>query len=475
MWAARHGHLSMVETLLANGLNLLQEQLEMRSLIAAVQQVNEELQVAVRNSDLDGVKAAIEAGADVNLGQQSVNVEDADGWTPLMWAALHQSLDMVQLVIRHGANPNLVDERGEVVPPGKWPSLCVCCQRTVRYAGVWSVTEDLTDLKNVSIIYHNPPLQLKGFGTAECACALNKDLQDISEDDSWVKATWVCDKSWSWAGQMWIYEYGLLNVRPELGDDEILRLESPSSVHAELKQRRVGVDYTYTREIKDSYSFSVTGRSDQPRNTSIRPDDSWKQFPAFGHERVGSLGMPINDSTFPWEEELRGYFATISRREKNVHQYLKLGWVPKFFVLVAGIGGLLSSFKSGWAMVFVKKNTDHEVVKIYNARTLQGGWLLARLRGKPKKKKKKPSQEEDPHHVPATIFGDPESQDFTENVLVPAVKQPKDTGKPKKKKKRPREKEDLHHTPADIFGDPESHEDIENAHVPAAKQPKDSE
>lgn len=121
MWAARHGHLSMVETLLANGLNLLQvddagltvydhaqEQLEMRSLIAAVQQVNEELQLAVRNNDVDGVKAAIEEGADVN-------VQDEDGWTPLMWAALHQSLDMVQLVIRHGANPNLVDERGEVL------------------------------------------------------------------------------------------------------------------------------------------------------------------------------------------------------------------------------------------------------------------------------------------------------------------------------------------------------------------------
>jgi len=121
MWAARHGHLAMVETLLANGLNLLQvdeagltvydhaqEQLEMRSLIAAVQQVNDELQVAVRNNDVEAVKAAIEEGADVN-------VHDEEGWTPLMWAALHQSLDMVQLVIRHGANPNLVDERGEVL------------------------------------------------------------------------------------------------------------------------------------------------------------------------------------------------------------------------------------------------------------------------------------------------------------------------------------------------------------------------
>ena len=51
-------------------------------------QVNDELQVAVRNNDVEAVKAAIEEGADVN-------VHDEEGWTPLMWAALHQSLDMV--------------------------------------------------------------------------------------------------------------------------------------------------------------------------------------------------------------------------------------------------------------------------------------------------------------------------------------------------------------------------------------------
>mmetsp|Transcript_23533 Transcript_23533/g.42450 ORF Transcript_23533/g.42450 Transcript_23533/m.42450 type:complete len:826 (-) Transcript_23533:143-2620(-) len=121
MWAARHGHLGMVETLLANGLNLsqedeagltafdhAQEHLEMRSLIAAVQECNNELQAAARQNNLDGAKKAIEDGADVN-------VRDDDGMTPLMWAAMHQSLDMVQLVVRHGANPNLLDERGEVI------------------------------------------------------------------------------------------------------------------------------------------------------------------------------------------------------------------------------------------------------------------------------------------------------------------------------------------------------------------------
>ena len=59
--------------------------------------------------------------ADPNLTIELLNVHatsKASGFAGLslrMWAALHQSLDMVQLVIRHGANPNLIDERGEAI------------------------------------------------------------------------------------------------------------------------------------------------------------------------------------------------------------------------------------------------------------------------------------------------------------------------------------------------------------------------
>jgi len=114
MWAARHGHLGIVETLLACGLNLsqqddagltvldhAQEHMEMRNTIAAVEEVNGYLVNAAKRNDMEGLRAAIEAGADLNL-------RDDEGWTPLMWAALHDSLDMVQLIVRHGANPSLL-------------------------------------------------------------------------------------------------------------------------------------------------------------------------------------------------------------------------------------------------------------------------------------------------------------------------------------------------------------------------------
>jgi len=121
MWAARHGHLGLVETLLAYGLNLsvkdnagltildhCQDHLDMATTILAVDEVNHCLQAAAMGNDLESCRAAIEAGADVDT-------RDGDGWTPLLWAAMHQSLDMVQLVVRYGANPTLLDQHGDVI------------------------------------------------------------------------------------------------------------------------------------------------------------------------------------------------------------------------------------------------------------------------------------------------------------------------------------------------------------------------
>lgn len=121
MWAARHGHLEIVEMFLACGLNLsvcdnagltvldhCHEHVQMATTITAVNEVNECLHDAAQRNDVEGVREAIEAGADVDL-------RDGDGWTTLMWAALHNSLDMVQLVVRYGAKPSLLDDNGHLI------------------------------------------------------------------------------------------------------------------------------------------------------------------------------------------------------------------------------------------------------------------------------------------------------------------------------------------------------------------------
>merc|ERR1719221_1568264 len=121
MWAARHGYLKIVEVLLTFGLNLnmtdkagftvmdhAKEHMELRSLVMCVFEANEKLLDSAMRSDTNGVAAAIEAGA-------NLNVRDDDGWSALMWAAMHQNLDMVQLVVRHGANPDLLDANGQTL------------------------------------------------------------------------------------------------------------------------------------------------------------------------------------------------------------------------------------------------------------------------------------------------------------------------------------------------------------------------
>mmetsp|Transcript_93155 Transcript_93155/g.272630 ORF Transcript_93155/g.272630 Transcript_93155/m.272630 type:complete len:815 (-) Transcript_93155:115-2559(-) len=121
MWAARHGHLGIVEAILACGINLdiqdhagltvmdhAQEHHNMRSMIAAVGELSDELLMAVKRGDKEEVASLLQAGANVEL-------RDEDGWTPLMWAVMQKSVDLVELMVRHGANPSLLDEKGEAI------------------------------------------------------------------------------------------------------------------------------------------------------------------------------------------------------------------------------------------------------------------------------------------------------------------------------------------------------------------------
>lgn len=57
-----------------------------------------ELVEAIKSGDKEAVKEALESGAD--LSQQ-----DKQGWTPLNWAAGAGQLEIVELLLQHGANP----------------------------------------------------------------------------------------------------------------------------------------------------------------------------------------------------------------------------------------------------------------------------------------------------------------------------------------------------------------------------------
>jgi ankyrin repeat protein len=43
----------------------------------------------------------------------NVNLQDVDGYTGLMWASEHGSLELVNLLVSAGANPNIKNKRGE--------------------------------------------------------------------------------------------------------------------------------------------------------------------------------------------------------------------------------------------------------------------------------------------------------------------------------------------------------------------------
>ncbi len=63
------------------------------------------LQIAARQGALDGVRALVAAGSDVNL-------TDLDGTTALVLAIINRHNDVAELLANHGADPNIADAAG---------------------------------------------------------------------------------------------------------------------------------------------------------------------------------------------------------------------------------------------------------------------------------------------------------------------------------------------------------------------------
>eukprot|EP00913_Durusdinium_trenchii_P024425 g22928.t1 len=120
MWAARHGHLSVVKLLLRRcpdlthrdkeglaALDHCREHLEMRAAVVLAQEQCQRLADGAQRNDLPLVEHLLQHGA-------LPRYKDAGGWTPLTWAVLHNSADMAHVLVRYGAYPELIGENSEL-------------------------------------------------------------------------------------------------------------------------------------------------------------------------------------------------------------------------------------------------------------------------------------------------------------------------------------------------------------------------
>jgi len=114
MWAARHGHVSVVQLLLKRGCRIerrdlagltimdhAREFLEVRAAVRAMIEANQRLLVATAAGDILAAQHALSEGA-------YVDAVDEEGRTALALAEEGNSVDMVRLLMQRGASPALV-------------------------------------------------------------------------------------------------------------------------------------------------------------------------------------------------------------------------------------------------------------------------------------------------------------------------------------------------------------------------------
>ncbi|CAE7207033.1 unnamed protein product [Symbiodinium sp. CCMP2592] len=256
----------------------------------------------------------------------------------------------------------------------QFPEVCMCCGHNSS-TSYYSLANDSIYAVSLGSGRH-PPMRWHGG----CACLQSELLGDTVEQGG--SFLWVCRasqtaslRSWMPARQTYL---------------EIAQFADPAHC------ARIGVDLSYS-SMEGGSSFAEklrfirtnTGPFDQflghavyQRFRGINSDPGTNADPG---EAADPGEWPTSSNDGPYITFEGQWFVNVQKVTEQggsawllsigwqpiVHRYIVLSPSSRAFLWLASMGGLFGALRGLWTFIFIQKNRDHEIAKIYDERTFR--------------------------------------------------------------------------------------------------------
>ena len=251
---------------------------------------------------------------------------------------------------------------------GQFPEVCMCCPESSWPTNANNSIYAVNLQPNGG--YKHPPMRWANG----CAC-LRSDL--INQMKTYARLVWVCRYSQKAA----LGVFSPVNQFQYQTWQDLAEFTDPArsaTIRADLSYSSMEGDVSAFKKFRfirteTSPGVQRLGGFDYQRfrGTDSDPGEAadpreWPT-PSYDLDKVKGQSFEVDDRKVI--EQGGSLWYLVIDWQPIMHRYIVLSHSSRAFLWLASIGGLFGTLGGVWTFLFVKKNPDHEIAKIYDERT----------------------------------------------------------------------------------------------------------